>query len=152
MEGAALLEEFKLWGHLLPAQQCKFLRPTAALINKNASPYFVLITRRSQSSPFYRPGEPRRQGSEGTCLWPRTTRSPLRSAISARELPPTALQPSPSLPCLPALPALAPTAVEGRASQKQAAAACWGAAPVPYLPDVTPSRAEGADLFWPATT
>lgn len=61
MEGAALLEEFKLWGHLLPAQQCKFLRPTAAPINKNASPYFVLITRRSQLSPFYRPGEPRRQ-------------------------------------------------------------------------------------------
>lgn len=94
VEGAALLEEFKLWGHLLSAQQCKFLRPTAAPINKTASPYFVLITRRSQLSPFYRAGEPRQQGTEGTCLWPRTTHSPLRSALSARVLPPTAAEPS----------------------------------------------------------
>lgn len=137
MEGAALLEEFKLWGHLLPAQQCKFLRPAAAPINKTASPYFVLITRRSQLSPFYRAGEPRRQGTEGTCLWPRTTHSPLHSALSARVLPPTAAEPSPSLPCAPAPPACAPAAVTGRASQKQAAAACWGAAPLPFLPDVT---------------
>lgn len=73
VEGAVLLEEFKLLGGLLPARQCKFPCPTTALINKNASPYFVLVTRRSQSSQFYRPRKLRQESCEGTCLWPYIT-------------------------------------------------------------------------------
>lgn len=69
MEGAVLLEEFELLGCLFPTQQHKFPCPTTALISKNASSYFVLVTRRSQSSPFYRAGKAKQESQKGTCLW-----------------------------------------------------------------------------------
>lgn len=50
-----------------PAAQIPLLNHSP---DKNALFYFVLVTRKSQSAPFYRPGNLRQESHERTCLWP----------------------------------------------------------------------------------
>lgn len=43
--GVILLDEFKLLGQVLPAQQHKFPHPTTTLKNKNSASFLLLVTR-----------------------------------------------------------------------------------------------------------